>query len=97
MDNLKDKLNKAREGWNYLWNLLKKEAVRDKVKTEVLAVLYKYQVELHSTKYKLDFIEKKIKDSKLSNEEQETVNDALSMHITNFQAIALTIENLLKS
>ena len=60
MSNLENKLNKAREGWSYLWNLLEKEAVRDKVKTGVLAVLYKYQVELYSTKYKLDFIEKKI-------------------------------------
>lgn len=45
----------------------------------------------------MDFIEKKIKDSKLSIEDQELLDDALSMHITNFQAIALTIENLLKN
>ena len=96
MSNLEDKLNKAKEGWNYLWNLLEKEAIRGKVKKEVLAVLYQYQVELYSTKYKLDYIENKIKDPKLSNEDKEILHDALSMHITNFQAIAFTIENLLK-
>ena len=96
MNDLENKSNKAKEGWNYLWNLLEKEAIRDKVKTEILAILYKYQVELHSTKYKLEFIEKKIKDSKLSNEDQEILHDALSMHITSFQAIAFTIENLLR-
>lgn len=97
MSDLESKLNKAKEGWNYLWNLLEKEAIRGKIKEDVLAVFYKYQVELDATKYKLENIENKIKSSRLSLEDQELLDDALSMHITNFQAIALTIENLLKS
>ncbi len=95
MSNLENKLNKAKEGWNYLWKLLEKEAKRDKVKTDILAVFYKYQVELDATKHKLENIENKIQDWNLSEEDKEVLNDALSMHISNFQAIALTIENLL--
>ncbi len=97
MSNLENKLNKAIEGWNYLWNLLGKEAKRDKIKAEILAVLYRYQVELDATKYKLENIENKIKKSVLSDEDKEIIDAALSMHISNFQAIALTIENLLKN
>ena len=97
MNNLENKLNKAIEGWNYLWNLLGKEAKRDKIKAEILAVLYRYQVELDATKYKLENIENKIKKSVLSDEDKEIIDAALSMHISNFQAIALTIENLLKN
>ena len=96
MSSLENKLNKAKEGWNYLWNLLEKESVRGQLKTEILALLYRYQVELYSTKYKLDNIEEKIKSSTLSSEDRELVSDALSIHISNFQAIALTIENLLR-
>jgi len=97
LNNLENKLNKAIEGWNYLWNLLGKEAKRDKIKAEILAVLYRYQVELDATKYKLENIENKIKKSVLSDEDKEIIDAALSMHISNFQAIALTIENLLKN
>ena len=95
MNDLKDKLNKAKAGWSYLWSLLEKEAKREKVKAKVLTEFYKYQVELYSTKYKLDFIEKQIKLSDLSKEEHQIIDEALSMHISNFQAIAFTIENLL--
>lgn len=96
MNNLENKLNKAIEGWNYLWNLLEKEAKRDKVKAGILAVFYRYQVELDATKYKLENIENKIKKLELSDEDKEIIDDALSMHISNFQAIALTVENMLR-
>lgn len=96
MSDLNEKLKKAKSGWTYLWNLLEKEAVREKISTEALAELFKYQVELYSTKYKLENIENKIKKEKLSKDDKESISDVLSMHITNFQSIAFVIERLLK-
>ncbi len=94
---MEDKLKKAKAGWNYLWNLLEKETKKDNIKAMVLHVLYQYQVELDATNYKLENIERRIKDLNLSTDDIDSLNDAISMHITNFQAIAFSIENLLKS
>ena len=89
-------LKKAKSGWSYLWNLLKKEVQRKNIKPDVLMELYRYQIVLDSTKHILDLFEEELKDKDLPKEEQERINDALSRHITNFQAIAFSIENLLR-
>ena len=89
-------LKKAKSGWSYLWNLLEEEVQRKNIKPDVLMELYRYQIVLDSTKHILDLFEEELKDKDLPKEEQERINDALSRHITNFQAIAFSIENLLR-
>ena len=60
--------------------------------------LYKYQVDLESAKYILELFEEKFKIiTLLGDDDKEALGDAISRHINNFQAIALTIENLLRS
>ena len=90
-----NKLKTAKAGWSYLWNLLEKEIKREDLLPEVLMQFYKYQVELDSTKHILELFEEKLK-SNLSKNDEESISDALSRHISNFQAIALSIENLLR-
>lgn len=95
MNDLKDKLNRAKVGWSYLWKLLEKEVKRENLKQEVLMVFYRYQVELESAKYKLELYEKKLESINLSEEDKEIVSEGLARYLSTFQAIALSIENLL--
>lgn len=95
MNNL-NKLKKANEGWLYLWRLLEKEVVQSYPNKRVLAVLYKYQVELYSIKFKLKKIESVLNEFSLDKPEEEKISEALSLHIATFQSMAISIENLLE-
>lgn len=97
MHNLRDKLKIAKAGWSYLWNLLEKEVQKENLPTEILMQFYKYQVDLESAKYILELFEEKLKNiSLLNDDDKEALSDAISRHISNFQAIAFSIENLLR-
>ena len=58
--------------------------------------LYRYQVEVDTDKHMLELYEKKLENISLSTEDKEIVNDGLSRYLSTFQAIALSIENLLR-
>ncbi len=96
MNDLKKKLARAKAGWNYLWNVLEHEVKNPTINKQVLSELYRYQVEVDTDKHMLELYEKKLENINLSKEDEEIVNDGLSRYISTFQAIALSIENLLR-
>ena len=96
LNELKDKLSKAKAGWNYLWKLLEKEVKRVNLSTEVLTELYRYQVELDTDKHLLELYEKKLASVTFSAEDEEIVREGLPRYLSKFQAIAFSIENLLR-
>ncbi|MBI2996138.1 MAG: hypothetical protein HYY52_05465 [Candidatus Melainabacteria bacterium] len=90
------RLERAKAGWNYLWNLLENEVKNQNISKEILMVLYRYQVELDTDRHLLELYEIKLKNIDPSEEDKETISDGLSRYVSKFQAIALTIENLLR-
>lgn len=93
---LKDKLSRAKAGWNYLWKLLEEEVKKENIKQEVLMELYRYQVELDTDKHVLELYEKKLASVAFSREDEEIVREGLPRYLSKFQAMAFSIENLLR-
>ena len=96
LSELKEKLKQAKAGWNYLWNLLEKETKRQNFTEGVLMELYRCQVELESARHKLKNYEKKLENINLTKEDEDIVREGLANYMSTFQAMAFSIENLLR-
>ena len=98
--NLRLKLKKAKEGFNFVSEsvelaLSRKQALSDTVKH----YLYQYQVLLESNKHLLEKYEEeisKLKEDSISEKEYEDICRILDSLIADHQAKAISIDNILK-
>ena len=97
-EELKSKLRKVKISWQYVWDLLDK-LLKENPDYYLKELLFMYQVELDSHLRKIEVLEQKIKYEpiKLNEEEIFSADQLLSWMITDHQAKAIFIDNLLKS
>ena len=97
--NLKSSLNKGRQSWHYVWNLIDKILNTNKdLPYYIKNYLFQCQVFLDSNEKLLDKYEiiiNELKENSLTNDEFENINQVLNSLITDHQAKAMSIDNIL--
>ena len=100
IENLKSSLNKGRQSWHYVWNLIDKILNTNKdLPYHVKNYLFQCQVFLDSNESLLDKYEtiiNELKENLLTNDEYEDISQVLKSLITDHQAKAISIDNILR-
>ena len=98
--NLKSSLNKGRQSWHYVWNLIDKILNTSKdLPYHIKNYLFQCQVFLDSNEKLLDKYEtiiNELKENSLTNDEYENISQVLRSLITDHQAKAISIDNILR-
>ena len=98
--NLKSTLNKGRQSWHYVWNLIDKVlSTYDDMPYHTKNYLFQCQVLLDSNEKLLDKYEtviNELKEDLLTNDEYENISQVLRSLITDHQAKAISIDNILR-
>ena len=98
--NLKSSLNKGRQSWYYVWNLIDKVLNTNKdLPYHIKNYLFQCQVFLDSNEKLLDKYEiiiNKLKECSFTNDEYENISQVLSSLTTDHQAKAISIDNILR-
>ena len=99
--NLKSSLNKGRKSWYYVWNLIDKVlSTYNDISYHIKNYLFQCQVLLNSNEKLLDKYEtiiNELKEDLLTNDEYENIGQVLRSLITDHQAKAILIDNILRS
>lgn len=99
--NLKSSLHKGRQSWRYVWNLIDKVLnARQDLPYHTKNYLFQCQVLLDSNEKLLDKYEitiNEIKEGSLTNDEYENISQVLRSLITDHQAKAISIDNILRN
>ena len=98
--NLKSSLNKGRQSWHYIWNLINKVLdASSELPYATKNYLFQCQVLLDSNEKLLDKYEiiiNALRGDSLTNDEYENISQVLRSIITDHQAKAISIDNILK-
>ena len=98
--NLKSSLNKGRQSWHYVWNLIDKVLSTYKnMPYHAKNYLFQCQVLLDSNEKLLDKYEtiiNELREDLLTSDEYENISQILRSLITDHQAKAISIDNILK-
>ena len=98
--NLKSSLNKGRQSWHYVWNLINKVLDTSSELSYIIKnYLFQCQVFLDSNEKLLDKYEiiiNELKEDSLSSDEYENIGQVLRSIITDHQAKAISIDNILR-
>lgn len=99
--NLKSNLNKGRQSWHYVWNLINKVlSTYEDMPYYTKNYLFQCQVLLDSNEKLLDKYEiiiNELKESLLTSDEYENISQVLRSLITDHQAKAISIDNILRN
>ncbi len=98
--NLKSSLSKGRQSWHYVWNLIDKILKNNQdLPYHTKNYLFQCQVFLDSNESLLDKYEtivNELKEGSLTNDEYENISQVLRSLITDHQAKAISIDNILR-
>jgi len=99
--NLKSSLKKGRQSWHYVWNLIDKVlSAYDDIPYYVKNYLFQCQVLLDSNEKLMDKYEtiiNELREDSLASDEYENISQVLRSLITDHQAKAISIDNILKN